>query len=263
MTNQTPNTDRLFRLTKAKIKALELLSDYYVLRVKDIGLLRGQTDENMRRSTQNTLTSLYREGLVSRLPYFDITMDLPTRTYAYGLTDRTAKEYGGKTFDEHSVRTLDHELEITDFHIALKRLPLKLQWNQANIKKGINPDAYFSLTDPKLPEGKNTMHYFLEIERAKIGNIRNGEPSIVRKLARYYEYYNSDECEKDWGFRTYRVIIVVANSDKQYNLCERLTDYKHRMFWIATEPAFKENIKGQIFRTPKDFSSTAYSFLSH
>src|ERR1019366_2811820 len=108
--------------------------------------------------------------------------------YACGLTDKAVKEYGGKTFDEHSERTLDHELEISYFHIALQGLcdghGLKLLWRQAELKRGVNPDAYFSIANPA-KEGKNTNHFFLETERAKVGNYRNGEPSIIRKLRAY------------------------------------------------------------------------------
>jgi hypothetical protein len=267
MTSPNHKQAPVFRLTKAKSKALELLADYFCLRVKDVSLLMGKdpTDDNDRRNVQTSLSLLYKQGITSRLPYFDVAMDLPTRSYVYGLSDRGAKDYGGKTFDEHSERTLDHELEISTFHMILNMVfpELTITWKQSNIKHGINPDAYFSITDKALPEGKNTFHYFLEIERAKIGNIKNGEPSIVRKLAKYYDYYDSNECQKDWGFRTFRVITVVRTADKQYNLCDRLKDYKHRMFWITTELLVRGNMRGEIFKTPRDFRTTAYSFLSH
>lgn len=154
MKSQTPSQDRPFRLTKAKRSALELLADYFCLRVKDVVTLMGKdpNDDNDRRNIQTTLSLLYKQGVASRLPYFDIEMDLPTRSYAYGLTDKSAKEYGGKTFDEHSERTLDHELEISAFHITLlKAFPnFRIVWHQANIKRGVAPDAYFSIGLPDL-----------------------------------------------------------------------------------------------------------------
>lgn len=222
-------------------------------------------DDTDRRNVQTTLHLLYQQKIASRLPYFDLEMDLPTRSYVYGLTDKGAKEYGGKTFDEHSERTLDHELQITQFHLQLTRTfkgpRYRVRWHQSNIKRGgVAPDAYFSITDTTLPPDKNTDHYFLEIERAKIGNIKDGEPSIIRKLAHYYEYYDTPKCEKDWGFRRFRVITVVRTADKQYNLCERMREhYAHRMFWITTEPHVKESIAGEIFRTPKDWTKVGYS----
>jgi hypothetical protein len=71
---------------------------------------------------------------------------------------------------------------------------LKLYWQQSDLKHTVSPDAMFALTDPAKPEGKNTLYYFFEIERAKIGHYIKGEPSIIRKLAKYHEYYRTDLC---------------------------------------------------------------------
>ena len=242
---------------------LEFFAEYYCGRVNDIvSVLGSDKDDNDRRKFQNTLTLLHRQNLIHRIAYFDMDNALPTRTYVYGLKRSMAKKYEGKTFDEHSERTVDHELAITQFHISLKKeLPKKylLTWYQSNIKRTINPDAYFSITDLEDPS-KATYHYFLEIERAKIGNVKDGEPSIVRKLNRYYELYDTDAAQKDWGFRRFRVITVVRNSDKMYNLCARTQ--KHRMFWMTTEQLIRESITKEIFHTPKDYGSKTYSLLN-
>ena len=113
----------------------------------------------------------------------------------------------------------------------------------------VDEAAYFGIRDPKLPEGKNTFHYFLEIERSKIGNYRDGQPSIIRKLQKYYEFYDSSACKKQWGFDKFRVVLTVRNADRMYNLCAQLPEegLNHRMFWITTEPMFKESIGGEIF----------------
>ncbi|HMH13486.1 MAG TPA: hypothetical protein VK578_10295 [Edaphobacter sp.] len=107
-----------------------------------------------------------------------------------------------KTFDEHSQRTLDHELEISFFHIALKifceKNKLKLYWQKSDLKCTVSPDAMFGITDPAKPDGKNTLYYFLEMERAKIGHYRDGEPSIMRKLGKYYAYYGT-AIQENWN----------------------------------------------------------------
>jgi hypothetical protein len=180
-------------------------------------------------------------------------------TYAYGLSDKGVKKYGGKTLDEHSMRTLDHELAITDFHISLNqfcsREGRELHWRQAHIKKGIHPDAYFSVTDPKR-DGRNTNHFFLEIERSKIGNQKNGQPSIIRKLAHYYETYNTDDCERDWNFRTFRVIVQVKTWARAENLLAALaTQFNHSMFWVGPS---NEQL---VYRTPEDHSEHTYTLL--
>jgi hypothetical protein len=230
------------------------------------------------RSMSRTLRTLEKEGYVHRISYIEPDRFFGQRTFVSGLTDKALKilddndiypaEYA-KTFDEHSERTLDHELEISFFHIALKKFCVKhgleLYWQQRDLKKKtVAPDAYFAILDPKKPEGKNTLHYFLETERAKIGNMKNGEPSILRKLGKYYDYYNTDACEKEWAsFRQFRVIVVQRNEIRMKNLLQALGEkYKNRMFWLTTEPAYKEDIGGEIFATPKDHEQRSYSFLN-
>jgi hypothetical protein len=187
---------------------------------------------------------LDRAGYVRRIPYFETASD--TVWYACGLTDKGVKEYGGKSLDEHSERTLDHELEISYFHIALHELcnrsDFALRWQQSDLKHGVNPDAYFSISGRK-----GTNHFFLEVERAKIGNYKKGEPSIIRKLAGYYEYYNTPRCESEWGFRTYRVVAVLRNDERRMNLLRAMqVDLNHRMFWVGVE-----SDRAGAFRTPK------------
>jgi hypothetical protein len=171
-----------------------------------------------------------------------------------------------KTFDEHSQRTLDHELEISFFHISLKRFcaknKLKLYWQQSDLKCTVSPDAMFGITDPAKPEGKNTLYYFLEMERAKIGHYRDGEPSIMRKLGKYYAYYGTDACEKEWSdFRQFRVIVVQRTHERRENLLKQLNkELNHRMFWLTTEPEYKYGIGGDIFNTPRDWEKVGYGF---
>jgi hypothetical protein len=88
------------------------------------------------------------------------------------------------------------------------------------IQRGLSdtesPDAMFALTDPAKLEGKNTLYYFLEMERAKIGHDLNGDPSIMRKLGKYYAYYGTDKCEKEWpDFRQFRVIVVQRTEERR------------------------------------------------
>lgn len=234
-------------------------------------LLKWREDANTYRTVNKTLQSLLSKRYVGRLRYFDDMAELPTLVYAYFLTDSGAAklENPRAAFTKESQNIPRHEIEITQFHIHVKKFcdehGLILHWYQPKMdhKKAINPDAYFGIENPALPEGRNVFHYFLEAERAPLGNYRNGEPSIIRKLAKYREFYDSSDCDKEWGFRKFRVITVVRNADKQYNLCERMSEkYAHRMFWITTEPAFKVNIGGEIFKTPRDYDKVAYSFLS-
>jgi len=217
---------------------------------------------------------LYKEGLVNRLPYIEMDRDRGVATFVYGLSDKGVNFVRSiwtqaKTFDEHSQRTLDHELEISFFHIAIKRFcainQLKLYWQQSDLKHTISPDAMFAITNPDKPEGKNTLYYFLELERAKIGHYLNGEPSIMRKLAKYHAYYGTDACQKEWtNFRQFRVIVTQRNDERRENLLKQLNkEFNHRMFWLATEDDYKKDLSVAIFKTPKDHATASYSILDN
>lgn len=274
MTNRNQEELPTFRFTKAKRECLALLAEYFCLRTQDVAqLLRGRTPtDSDRRSVRYTLALLHAAGLAYRIPYIEYDREHGATTYVYGLTDRGVKYCASlfayaKPFDEHSRRTLDHELEISWFHMALKKFAVKhklaLYWQQSDLKCTISPDAMFALTDPSKPEGKNTLYYFLEIERAKIGHYVNGKPSIINKLARYYDYYSSDACMKEWNFRQFRTIVVQRNVERSENLLKELSrQFNHRTFWLTNEEAYKQDIAGAIFRTPKDWEKVAYSFIT-
>jgi hypothetical protein len=224
------NQEPRHRVTNAKRAALELLAEYFCLRTNDVAqLLRDRTpSENDKRSVRYTLGLLYKEGLVNRLPYIEMDRDRGVATFVYGLSDKGVNFVRtiwtqAKTFDEHSQRTLDHELEISFFHIAVTKLcakhKLKLHWQQSDLKHTISPDAMFAITNFEKPECRNTLYYFLELERAKIGHYVNGEPSIMRKLAKYHAYYGTDACQKEWtDFRQFRVIVTQRNDERRENL---------------------------------------------
>jgi Replication-relaxation len=130
------------KLYRTNRTVLELLAEYFCLRTNDIAeLLRGRTpNANDKRSVRQTLTVLLKAGVVARLPYRDLDRVSVGVHYAWGLSEKGVEFCKAlwplaKTFDEHSQRTLDHELEISFFHIALKRFceknKLKLYWQQS------------------------------------------------------------------------------------------------------------------------------------
>jgi len=262
------------RSNAVKGKLLQLCAEFFCFRTDDAAeLLRGHPiTESDARSVRRTLSILHRDGFLYRVSYFDPGHVRGGACYVYGLSDKGVDHAfrngyataATKTFDEHSIRTLDHELELTSFHIAIYRLcsarGLPYLWRQTDLKHTVYPDGFFYVADPANP-GK-AFCYFLEIERAKLGNYRNGEPQILRKLRKYYEYFNSTDCEKEWGFRHYRVIVVQRNDARREGLLRALREtINHRMFWLTTESAYREDLAGAIFMTPKDDAQVPFSFL--
>jgi hypothetical protein len=257
-----------------KRTALALFAEFFCLRTNDAAMLlrKRPITESDARSVRRTLSILHRDGFLFRAPYLDPDHERGGIAYVYGLSAKGVEHSlqngystpATKTLDEHSIRTLDHELEITTFHVALRGLcaagGLRYAWRQTNLKHTVHPDALFYVVDPAQPD--KAFCYFLEIERAKLGNYRNGEPQIVRKLKKYYEYFNSTGCEKEWGFRQYRVVVVQRTDARREGLLTALREKcSHRMFWLTTEAAYRANIGGAIFKTPKDDAPVPFSFL--
>jgi hypothetical protein len=271
-----PKNAKLPRGNPTKERVLQLLAEFFCLRTNDAAeLLRNRPiTESDARSVRRTLSILHRDGFLYRAPHLDFVNERGGVAYVYGLS---AKGVGHalrtgystpatKTLDEHSFRTLDHELEITSFHVALHRLcarqGLRYAWRQTDLKHTVHPDALFYVADPA-NSGK-AFCYFLEIERSKLGNYRNGEPQVLRKLRAYYGYFNSTDCEKEWGFRQYRVVVVQRSDARREGLLKALREKcSHRMFWLTTEAAYRENVGDAIFMTPKDDAPAAFSFLTH
>ena len=272
---RSENERLLPRENATKRRALELFAEFFCLRTTDAAaLMRNHAiTESDARSVRRTLSILHRDGFLYRVPHLDPCHERGGAGYAYGLSAKGVRHalrngystQATKTLDEHSVRTLDHELELASFHIALHRLcsakGLRHFWRQKDLKHTVHPDALFYVADPENP-GK-AFCYFLEIERAKLGNYRNGEPQILRKLRKYYEYYNSTDCEKEWGFRQFRVVVVQRTDARREGLLKSLQEAcSHRMFWLTTEAAYREDVGGAIFRTPKDDAPVPFSFLT-
>ena len=274
-TTTPPSGTTIHRSNPTKHRLLELLAEYFCLRTRDAAeLLRDRAiTESDERSVRRTLSILHHDGFLYRVPHLDATHERGGIGYVYGLSAKGVTHalqngystLATKTLDEHSIRTLDHELEITSFHIALHRLcvakGLRHAWRQTGLKHTVHPDAVFNVADPEHPD--KAFCYFLELERAKLGNYRNGEPQVFRKLKKYFEYFNSTGCEKEWGFRQYRVIVVQRTDARREGLLALLREKcSHRMFCLTTEAAYRENIGGAIFKTPKDDAPVPFSFLS-
>lgn len=224
---------------------------------------------------RRTISLLEKEGLVEWRGLIPRIRRRGSPPLIYGLTHKgvlKVKDEGlstpaTKIFKPNSDTLLPHEYEITRFHLYVERLckdhGLPLYWQQRDMKCTINPDALFAITDPRKPEGENTLYYFLEVEKTKPGNFKNGQSKLMRALGKYYCYYGSDQCQKEWKqFTKFRVIIILRNEERRANLLEALgAKYKHRMLWLTTELLYRQDIGGKIFLTPKDYNTKSYSFL--
>jgi len=207
------------------------------------------------RAVQFHYGRLSKAQLIYAFRYYPEDQIRGAAPYAYGLSDSgvtRAFEDGfatdsTKTFKGHSPRTIEHELMISKFHLNLARVTeandWDLRWRQSNLKRAVHPDALFAI---------NGKYFFLEIERAKLGNYRNGEPQILRKLRSYSEYYGSSGSENDFGFRTFQVVIMMRTEDRATNLSGRLraSGLDQSVFLISSEPKIEAFLSAETPLSP-------------
>jgi len=253
------------------VAVLKALAEFFCLSSKDLCVLiyRQYTDIS-RASINRTLRLLEAESLIEwrqRTVHIRKTGSLPV---IYGLTKKgvdLAAQEGlvtptTKIFKPNSDTLLPHEYEISQFHLGLKTLcsaqGWKLYWQQYDLKCGVNPDACFAIS-----KNGAALWYFLEVEKTKPGNFRDGESKIMRNLGKYHAYYDTDRCHKEWAnFRKFRVIVTLRNEERSENLLKELSGkYPHRMFWLTDEERYKRGMGDYIFRTPKDYKERTYGFL--
>jgi hypothetical protein len=252
-----PSVNHPHSPTNAERKSLTLLAEYFCLNADTAAHLMHISERTARRHFQH----LEGKGYVQSLAYYPEQQKKGAAPHAFGLSAKGVayafKEGfnagGTKTFDEHSSRTIDHELAITRFHIVLTELSdqkgWRLRWRQYDLKRGVHPDALFSL---------NNTYWFLEVERAKLGNYKNGEPQILRKLKHYHGYYDSTDCEKEWGdFRKFRVLTLMRTPQRTENLIDLLrAEGLGATFWNTHENG--EDLGSPIFHTPRSAHPIAF-----
>lgn len=267
-----PSRGKAFRLTVERKTILEQLVRYRYLRTSHFYQLRCVGQEVSDRAVRRLLRDFWRHGhLRRRIVVADIGRSpVPRFENVYWLSPagvRLARDCGlcDDTFPERpqrGFRTLEHDAAITDVHLGVERFARAhgwpLYWQQHGLKRGVNPDALFALTDPRGPSIANTAYYFLEVERSRLGGYRDGRSVLLRRLHRYADYQASAACRRDWQwFDEFRVVIVVASEARRRNLLARLSDeLPHPMFWVAVEGS---DFGTAVFSAPGTPDSRAYS----
>ena len=187
--------------------------------------------ESDARSVRRTLFILHRDGFLYRVSHLDSGHERGGAGYVYGLSAKGVSHAlrngystsATKTLDEHSVRTLDHELEITEFHIALHR---RCSANISGICGGRRTSSTPSIRTPsstspirQIPARPSAISWRSNARNSAITGRRTADPSQAPE--RIYNYFNSTDCEKEWGFRQYRVVVVQRTDARREGLSRR------------------------------------------
>lgn len=256
-------------ITDRRREALSALAEYHYLTTSDFYRVLRIGNEHARRGARRMLTLLNRAELVERSRHVLDNPNDPFLRYqhCYQLSRAGWAAIGkGNARAEKSPASLAHELGITAFHIAVATsMPSthRLFWRQTDLKHGVNPDALFAITDTAQPRDSSTVYYFLEVERSRQGHYRGGESGLLAKLRRYSEYRKSERCRAEWKhFSDFRVVVVLANRERQENLLRVLQARLNTpAIWTTTTEDVDRCVTGAVFRAPPDFTSVAHSLF--
>jgi hypothetical protein len=241
---------RPLRLTPSREEVLHHLAAFRYLRTSDLCTLLRADTRTTDRAVRRLVTDLFRRGILSRRIAVDLRSGRPRPEYEFvywlsGAGWRVAEDANlteaGAAPHRASARGLDHELAITDFHCAVRDFAkanhIEVFWQQSDLRRGVNPDAMFAITDPEKETGADTSYFFLEVERNASSGYEGGRSSLLRRLAKYAAYQGSAECRAEWEwFDEFRVIILVSTEARRQRLCARFpSELAIPMFWLAVE----------------------------
>jgi hypothetical protein len=222
-----------------------------------------------QRGIRRALMLLAKAGLVLRSRHAIDDPNDPFLRYqhCYRLSRAGQRAIGGgQATIEKSPASIDHELAITDFHIALtERTPPthRVFWRQTDLKRTVHPDALFAVTNIARPREQSTFYYFLEVEYSRQGHYRAGESGLLAKLRRYSEYRRTELCREEWKhFSDFRVIVVLRTRERQENLLRVLKQrLPTKSIWTTTTEDVQRDSAGPSFRAPPTEGQSATSLF--
>ena len=221
-------------------------------------------------TVQKRFKVLYQAGYLNRV------QESLIQPYVYFLDREGAKRASDlgelespRYIESKSRMIVNHDLEITNFHLALERalngkpgisvwrqwrddLRDKVQTNDGST--AIIPDAYFTLA------GKA---YFLEIVKSYESEYKGGRSNIEQKLALYLTYKTRFEAKYGiFDTHDFRVLWVLPTQKRVAMLLGKIEDeFPSRKFWFTDEASYRKDILGKIWWTPKDFRDKTYSLF--
>ncbi len=204
-------------------------------------------------------------GYIRSVSWSDPTIEnkIEYTCLVHGLTDRGLKlardrgldlDHIGRSFQEFSINHVDHELRINDFVDSLanelQTRNLELISIRINLKrKHIHPDLLFYIYNPGTD--LRSAPIFLEYEKQKRGRYHDGKPQIIRKLESLTRYYDSVECEHDFNFRKFYLVVILRTERRTHFLLNDLRERRieSQTVLVASEPAFNAGLLHTRFRT--------------
>jgi hypothetical protein len=236
MTGLVPRLDLLIpslRRASAHLAVLEILANFGIVTTRQIARFRFDTPTiTQEQRITRVLDSLRRDGVVITRPtQAELRLNPRLRWFipVHGLTEvgcGVARHYemgDPKPFEpEHSLLTVEHELKLSETQYRLERLAEANGWKflakQSDLNRTVKPDRLFGID-----KGQGFVPLFYEEE-----NKKKDLQDLYEKAVRYYDYWNTANCEKAWGwFRTFHVLWQFPNEERMQNFLHFLAGECH------------------------------------
>ena len=271
----SPPHRRLPKFTRAKPSWRPPLA----LQDRDLEFLRAAVDYRLLSTPQYLLLfPESRDAVYRRLQrlfhhgYLDRLRGDPTAPMVYALASRGAdvlvergylKETSGWSKKNREImnRYVAHQAMVANFRITLelavkerqdvrilffRREGLDLRDRVAVRNNGreetfpINPDGFFGLQFPDLPDGRNRAFFFLECDRSTMTRER-----FARKLDAYRQWYESGRHTAKHGIRSFRVLTLTKSEERARSLLG--VSPREPFFWFTSEKRFAPDRPSSIF----------------
>lgn len=197
-------------------------------RITGLGLGALDPSQAMRKRVQRLRAAGIVESLLLPDERFGENVSRLTTKGWMKARELGAIDHAVKGTDSRSNKNLRHELDLTDFHLALDRaLGSDLQfWYQRKSElhdrwsdeedDRVNPDAFFGLR-----VGSRMYPFFLEWELSDEHSYESRKSILIRKCEAY-RHYATGPFSETWGLRGFGVLVVVPTASRVERVAERL-----------------------------------------
>lgn len=249
-----------FRITDGDVLILRQLARYRFLRSSHIAALVGRSLDRTNDRLCRLYHAGYVDRPRAQLDYYPTSGSAPM-VYALGDLGAQLLIEGGAEFAniewsrknrEAGRPFIEHQLEIVEFHIALerstrgrsdvrlihpeeiiassperirkKRNPFALRATISQSERAhdlaVVPDLVFGLM---FPDGSRRC-FMVEIDRGTMPISRSDfrQTSFERKMHAYLTAYGQGQHTKQFGWKTFRVLVVTTNQQRIGSMIERL-----------------------------------------
>ena len=248
-----------FRLTDNDLNIIRLVAQHRFLRSTHIAALVGRSLDR----TNDRLCRLFHTGYIDRpraqLDYYPTNGSSPM-VYSFGdlgaqlLTERDGAASRSGEWSRRNCEAgrpfIDHQLEITDFYVALQKaiagrtdlqlihpdelvaafpqqtrrarnpfsFRVTLPGDGAQSEIGVVPDFAFGL---KFANGSRRC-FLVEIDRATMPVFRSDfrQTSFQRKMRAYLAAYAANQHESRFGWKAFRVLTVTTDDQRMHAMQE-------------------------------------------